>query len=60
MLTIHNMDNTGEVRQDEFAYTGLPGEMFASECRWPTGLQTMRQRRAYGAWSHMGACSPSA
>lgn len=22
VLTIHNMDNTGEVRQDEFSYTG--------------------------------------
>jgi len=22
MLTIHNMDNSGECRQDEFAYTG--------------------------------------
>ncbi|KAK9803610.1 hypothetical protein WJX72_004636 [[Myrmecia] bisecta] len=30
VFTIHNMDNTGECRQDEFAYTGLPGEMFAT------------------------------
>eukprot|EP00891_Asterochloris_glomerata_P000624 jgi/Astpho2/624/fgenesh1_pm.00013_%23_17_t len=30
MLTIHNMDSAGECRQDEFAYSGLPGEMFAS------------------------------
>jgi starch synthase len=22
VLTIHNLDNTGECRQDEFAYTG--------------------------------------
>ncbi|KAJ9511706.1 hypothetical protein QJQ45_018005 [Haematococcus lacustris] len=29
VLTIHNLDNTGEVRQDEFAFTGLPGEQFA-------------------------------
>mmetsp|Transcript_9372 Transcript_9372/g.23219 ORF Transcript_9372/g.23219 Transcript_9372/m.23219 type:complete len:657 (-) Transcript_9372:563-2533(-) len=29
VLTIHNMDNTGEVRQDEFAYTGVHGEVFA-------------------------------
>lgn len=26
MLTIHNMDNSGECRQDEFAYTGAPHE----------------------------------
>ncbi|GIM11576.1 hypothetical protein Vretimale_15059 [Volvox reticuliferus] len=30
MLTIHNMDNTGECRQDEFFFTGMPGEPFAS------------------------------
>ena len=24
MLTIHNMDSSGECRQDEFAYTGEP------------------------------------
>ena len=30
MLTIHNMDNSGECRQDEFAYCGLPGEAFAT------------------------------
>ncbi|KAK9846522.1 hypothetical protein WJX81_005900 [Elliptochloris bilobata] len=30
MLTIHNMDNSGECRQEEFAHTGLPGELFAS------------------------------
>ncbi|EIE18024.1 soluble starch synthase [Coccomyxa subellipsoidea C-169] len=30
MLTIHNMDNSGECRQDEFAYTGMPGEAFAT------------------------------
>ncbi|BDA42114.1 Glycogen synthase 1 [Coccomyxa sp. Obi] len=30
MLTIHNMDNSGECRQDEFAYTGIPGEAFAT------------------------------
>ncbi|CAG9460980.1 unnamed protein product [Pedinophyceae sp. YPF-701] len=30
VLTVHNMANSGEVRQDEFAATGLPGEMFAS------------------------------
>ncbi|KAJ9511770.1 hypothetical protein QJQ45_022625 [Haematococcus lacustris] len=29
VLTIHNLDNTGEVRQDEFAFTGLLGEQFA-------------------------------
>jgi hypothetical protein len=29
VLTIHNMENTGECRQDEFYYAGLPGEMFA-------------------------------
>ncbi len=30
VLTIHNMDNTGECRQDEFEATGVPGELFAS------------------------------
>jgi starch synthase len=30
MLTIHNLENTGEVRQDEFAATGCWGEQFAS------------------------------
>ncbi len=30
MLTIHNLDNTGECRQDEFAASGCPGEMFAT------------------------------
>ena len=25
VLTIHNMDNSGECRQDEFAITGVPG-----------------------------------
>lgn len=30
VLTIHNLDNTGECRQDEFYYTGLPGEPFAT------------------------------
>jgi starch synthase len=25
VLTIHNMDNSGECRQDEFAVTGVPG-----------------------------------
>ncbi|KAI8463844.1 MAG: soluble starch synthase [Monoraphidium minutum] len=30
VLTIHNMDNTGEVRQDEFAFTGVNGESFAT------------------------------
>ncbi|KAG2494247.1 hypothetical protein HYH03_007602 [Edaphochlamys debaryana] len=30
MLTIHNMDNTGECRQDEFSFTGVPGEAFAT------------------------------
>jgi starch synthase len=28
-LTIHNMDNSGECRQDEFAATGISGEVFA-------------------------------
>lgn len=28
VLTIHNLDNTGECRQDEFAAAGLPGELF--------------------------------
>jgi starch synthase len=27
MLTIHSMANTGEVRQDEFLATGVPGEV---------------------------------
>lgn len=30
ILTIHNMDNTGECRQDEFAATGVSGSLFAS------------------------------
>jgi starch synthase len=30
ILTIHNMDNTGECRQDEFAATGVSGALFAS------------------------------
>eukprot|EP00879_Flechtneria_rotunda_P011073 GHRR01011570.1.p1 GENE.GHRR01011570.1~~GHRR01011570.1.p1 ORF type:complete len:636 (+),score=228.04 GHRR01011570.1:282-2189(+) len=30
VLTIHNLDNTGECRQDEFAYTGIEGEVFAT------------------------------
>ncbi|CAL5218983.1 g738 [Coccomyxa viridis] len=30
MLTIHNMDNSGECRQDEFAFTGLSGDAFAT------------------------------
>eukprot|EP00955_Chlamydomonas_euryale_P010959 118187-Chlamydomonas_euryale.AAC.1 len=30
MLTIHNLENTGEVRQDEFAATGMYGEAFAT------------------------------
>lgn len=30
VMTIHNMDNTGEVRQDEFTFTGVPGETFAT------------------------------
>jgi len=29
VLTIHNLDNTGECRQDEFAFTGVPGDWFA-------------------------------
>lgn len=30
ILTIHNMDNSGECRQDEFAATGVSGSLFAS------------------------------
>lgn len=30
VLTIHNMDNQGECRQDEFCATGIPGEEFAT------------------------------
>ena len=30
MLTIHNLENTGEIRQDEFTATGIHGEVFAS------------------------------
>lgn len=30
VLTIHNMDSTGEVRQEEFAATGVPGAYFAT------------------------------
>ena len=30
MLTIHNMDSSGECRQDEFAATGVSGEVFAT------------------------------
>lgn len=28
-MTIHNLENTGECRQDEFGFTGLAGEPFA-------------------------------
>ena len=31
VLTIHNMENTGECRQDEFAASGMSGEVFATE-----------------------------
>ena len=27
VLTIHNMDNSGECRQEEFAVTGVPGAL---------------------------------
>lgn len=30
VLTIHNMDSSGECRQDEFAATGVSGDVFAS------------------------------
>ena len=30
VLTIHNMDNSGECRQDEFAVTGVPGARTAA------------------------------
>eukprot|EP01025_Chloroclados_australasicus_P023810 TRINITY_DN24023_c0_g4_i1.p2 TRINITY_DN24023_c0_g4~~TRINITY_DN24023_c0_g4_i1.p2 ORF type:complete len:665 (-),score=105.58 TRINITY_DN24023_c0_g4_i1:1424-3418(-) len=30
ILTVHNMDNSGECRQEEFSFTGIPGEVFAS------------------------------
>eukprot|EP00803_Ostreobium_quekettii_P003798 evm.model.scf_1142EXC.6 EVM.evm.TU.scf_1142EXC.6 scf_1142EXC:41238-47548(-) len=30
VLTIHNIDNTGECTQEEFSMTGVPGEVFAS------------------------------
>ena len=30
VLTIHNMDNKGECRQEEFEAAGVPGELFAS------------------------------
>jgi glycogen synthase len=30
VLTIHNIDNSGECRQDEFSATGIPGEQFAT------------------------------
>eukprot|EP00775_Hariotina_reticulata_P004742 gene4742-4992_t len=30
VLTIHNLDNTGECRQDEFNFTGIDGEVFAT------------------------------
>eukprot|EP00878_Enallax_costatus_P007835 GHUV01008200.1.p1 GENE.GHUV01008200.1~~GHUV01008200.1.p1 ORF type:complete len:443 (+),score=115.21 GHUV01008200.1:311-1639(+) len=30
VLTVHNLDNTGECRQDEFAFTGVDGEVFAT------------------------------
>ncbi|KAF5835110.1 soluble starch synthase [Dunaliella salina] len=29
VMTIHNLDNSGECRQDEFGYTGIPGEPYA-------------------------------
>lgn len=30
VFTIHNMDNSGECRQDEFAATGMSGDVFAT------------------------------
>lgn len=33
VLTIHNMDNSGECRQDEFAQSGLPGKRLFCQCR---------------------------
>ena len=31
MLTIHNMDNSGECRQDEFAFAGTaPSDLFCN------------------------------
>lgn len=30
VLTIHNLDNSGECSQEEFGVTGVPGEVFAS------------------------------
>ena len=30
VLTIHNMENTGECKQDEFAASGMSGEVFAT------------------------------
>ncbi|KAI3425281.1 hypothetical protein D9Q98_009048 [Chlorella vulgaris] len=30
VMTIHNMDSSGECRQDEFAATGVSGELFAT------------------------------
>ena len=34
VLTIHNMDNSGECRQDEFATTGVPGKrgILSADC----------------------------
>eukprot|EP00967_Tisochrysis_lutea_P093609 scaffold135571_cov22-Tisochrysis_lutea.AAC.1 len=29
VMTIHNLDNSGECRQDEFSFTGMPGEPYA-------------------------------
>ncbi len=29
VLTIHNLDNTGECRQDEFSFAGLHGQPYA-------------------------------
>lgn len=30
VFTIHNLDNSGECRQEEFSLTGISGEIFAT------------------------------
>jgi hypothetical protein len=40
VLTVHNLDNTGECRQDEFAYTGVWGRVLrAARARACVGVR---------------------
>lgn len=61
VLTIHNVGNSGEISQQEFSVTGVPGNLFATidkaldertvsgNARVESG-QMMNMRRAMGAF----------